>query len=501
MHVNSSTQGGELFIIYRVCEKHSDFKTDTNNLLKKTSAHVKMADEFESNEVAMSHKGKKISSYSLKFKLEAIAYAENNSINSSSKKFNVERKRIREWKSQKEELLSLKRKDHGAKRKRLDGAGRKPLDQQMEEVLVEWIYDRREKGLRVSRKLIMKKALFIYNEKSKESDSEDSATFVASTGWLQKFMRRNGLSLRRKTSVAQKDPSKLIDKLVAYIINARRFAAKHNYSPGNIIAMDETPVWADMVSDTTVDKTGARTITMKTTGHEKCRVSVCLTAKADGSKLKPFIVFKNAKRDTKALNEEFKTKCVIVNSSNGWMNDDLTLEYTKTVLGTFSFGRRFLAWDSYECHMDSKVAASLKSSKIDQVIIPGGCTKFIQAPDVVWNKPFKAMCAEKYDQWLEEEGIHNETAEGNLKAPPRKRIVQWNMELWGSLSVVNIKQSLKSYALYLNVDGSEDDNIHCFKNHSHVLPTETGCPHLFCNKIPGLFQDISRTNFQKSRKF
>ena len=110
-----------------------------------------------------------------------------------------------------------------------------------------------------------------------------------------------------------------------------------------------------MVSDTTVDKTGARTITMKSTGHEKCRVSVCLTAKADGSKLKPFIVFKNAKRETKALSEEFKTRCVIVSSSNGWMNDDLTMEYTKKVLGTFSFGRRLLAWDSYECHMNSKV--------------------------------------------------------------------------------------------------------------------------------------------------
>ena len=141
-----------------------------------------MVDEFESNEVTMSHKGKRISSYTLKYKLEAIAYAENNSIDIASKKFNVERKRIRKWKSKKEELLSLKKKDGGAKRKRLEGAGRKPLDQQMEEVLVEWIYDRREKGLRVSRKLIMKKALFIYNEKSTENNCEDGAPFVASTG-------------------------------------------------------------------------------------------------------------------------------------------------------------------------------------------------------------------------------------------------------------------------------------------------------------------------------
>ena len=38
--------------------------------------------------------------------------------------------------------------------------------------------------------------------------------------------------------------------------------------------MDETPVWSDMVTQTTVDRVGKRTITMKTTGHEKCRVSL-----------------------------------------------------------------------------------------------------------------------------------------------------------------------------------------------------------------------------------
>ena len=54
-------------------------------------------------------------------------------------------------------------------------------------------------------------------------------------------------------------------------------------------------------------------------------------------------------------------------SSNGWMNGDLT------------------KW----------------RFKIDQAIIPGGCTKFIQAPDVVWNKPFKAVCTEKYNQSLQ----------------------------------------------------------------------------------------------------
>ena len=105
-------------------------------------------------------------------------------------------------------------------------------------------------------------------------------------------MRRNGLSLKWKISVAHKDPSWFIDQLVSYVLHTWRLAAKYNYSSSNIIAMDEKPVWADMVCGATTDNTGARTVTMKSSGNEKYQVSVCLIAKADGTDLKPFIVFK-----------------------------------------------------------------------------------------------------------------------------------------------------------------------------------------------------------------
>ena len=61
--------------------------------------------------------------------------------------------------------------------------------------------------------------------------------------------------------------------------------------------------------------------------------------------------------------------------------------WVDSVLGSFAFNRRLLAWDSYECHMEDSITESLKSKKIDRVIVPGGCTKYIQAPDVSWNKP------------------------------------------------------------------------------------------------------------------
>lgn len=151
----------------------------------------------------------------------------------------------------------------------------------------------------------MKKAEIIYGDLTKDMENVDE-DFKASRGWLEKFMKRNGLSLRRKTSVAQQDPERLVAKVVSYIIQVRRLQEKQSYAPSHIIAMDETPVWCDMVSETTIDATGKKTITLKTTGHEKSRVSVCLAAKADGTKLKPMVVFKGAKKEVAALNQEFK---------------------------------------------------------------------------------------------------------------------------------------------------------------------------------------------------
>ena len=101
-------------------------------------------------------------------------------------------------------------------------------------------------------------------------------------------MKRNGLSLRRKTSVALRDPDRMVAKLASYVIQFRRLQEKHKYKASDIIAMDETPVWCDMLSETTVDATVKKSITLKSTGHEKARVSDCLATKTDGTKLKTY---------------------------------------------------------------------------------------------------------------------------------------------------------------------------------------------------------------------
>ena len=120
-------------------------------------------------------------------------------------------------------------------------------------------------------------------------------------------------------------------------------------------------------------------------------------------------VFKNAKREVSALDKEF-TNCIIAASLNACMNTVLTQVDNDKDFGWFSSR----IWDSYECHMEKNGKPSLHAKKIDRVIVLGWCTKYIQAIDFIGNKPFKALATKKYDKWLAEEEINQETQAGTL---------------------------------------------------------------------------------------
>ena len=76
--------------------------------------------------------------------------------------------------------------------------------------------------------------------------------------------------------------------------------------------------------------------------------------------------------------------------------------------------------DSFKCHVMETVKQKLLTSKIDALIIPGGYTKYIQAHNLAWNKPFKG---EKYDKWMA--GEAHSTPAANMHIPPQRKIVRW----------------------------------------------------------------------------
>ena len=99
-----------------------------------------------------SHKGEKRRNYTMEFKRKAIEHAGKNSNHKAAEEFIVAVKRIREWRQNKLKIFEPTVKP---KNKRLEVCRGEPPDLQLENQLVDCIYDRRPSVLRVSRKVIV----------------------------------------------------------------------------------------------------------------------------------------------------------------------------------------------------------------------------------------------------------------------------------------------------------------------------------------------------------
>ena len=207
---------------------------------------------------------------------------------------------------------------------------------------------------------------------------------------------------------------------------------------------------------------GAKTVSLFSSGNHKAKITVMLTAMADGRKLRPYIVFKG-KKIPKEL-RDFKDAVIAV-SDNGWMNETTTLDWLKRCWGTFSFGRRLLVWDAFRAHRTYLVKKQLNSTRTDTAMIPGGCTSLLQAPDVSWNKPFKAAYLEQYEAWARTIGVSeaNRTNAGNPRPPTKLTMCTWVVAAWNSIQADLIKKSFYVCGLTTPLDGSGDSEIHAVK--------------------------------------
>ena len=406
----------------------------------------------------------KYRTYSIEQKLEAVALAQRTSISNAAKTLKIDRKRVREWMNNKQNLTSVA---NPRKTKRLSGGGRKLNCEVLEAQLIQWINNERCLHHRVSRKMIQRKAIEIFH--TLEESDKRKINFKASLGWLFKFLKRNRFSLRKRTTIAQTVPEDIKEKVMNYILYVDGLKQNCTYPLSAIGSADETAVWVDPIQDATVETVGAKSVPIFSTGYHKAKFTVMLSAKANGSKLKPFIALKG-KRLPKELSNF--NDADIVMTSNGWMNEDTTLTWIKNTWGTFSFGRRLLAWDAFRCHKTEAVKKELKTIRTDIAMIPGGCTGILQAPDVSWNKPFKSAFTDLYEAWVQNEAHKpaNKTKGGNCRPPSKFLLCSWVVKSWKALSADIIIKSFKLCALTTKSNGTEDNMINAVKK-LELLPT------------------------------
>ena len=83
----------------------------------------------------------------------------------------------------------------------------------------------------------------------------------------RKVMSRNRLLLCCHSTMVQKNPEQIMDTVILYILYVHQLKQRNNCHLDCIIAMDETTVWHEMISNTTVTDKGAKSVVLKISGH------------------------------------------------------------------------------------------------------------------------------------------------------------------------------------------------------------------------------------------
>ena len=285
-----------------------------------------------------------------------------------------------------------------------------------------YIEERREKGLCVSRALIRLEALRV-------ADTLQITDFKASDRWCTRFMKRHEYTLRAPTKVAQVLPQFWADKITEFQRFVIRHRRRNDYRLMCIGNMDETPMYMDMLPRSTVHKKGAKSVVVKSTGHERSRYTVVLACMADGSKLPPMLIFKR-----KTMPKVKFPKGVLVHvNEKGWMDEDACKLWVRKIWqnrpGGLHRRKSLLVWDRFSAHLTEGVTKAVSATNTDIAVIPGGLTGILLPLDVSLNKPFKDGMRERWTKWMAGEH-YTLTPGGNMRAPPLPTMAQWVLESW-----------------------------------------------------------------------
>ena len=137
--------------------------------------------------------GTKRQSYTVSDKLRIINYAEQHGNGTAEREFGISESNVRLWRKSKENLEKMPRLKRANRSKKVAWP-------ELEIDLLEWITEKRNNGLAILPSMVRLKALQMAKQ---DKYRIPAGQFKAGNHWCQCFMKRHGLSLRQKTTLAQ----------------------------------------------------------------------------------------------------------------------------------------------------------------------------------------------------------------------------------------------------------------------------------------------------------
>lgn len=382
-------------------------------------------------------------SYTAEYKLKIVAFAEENSNRKAEREFGISEKIIRDWRKAKDSL-QLTKKQKKANR------GHKPRWPKLEQEVCEWVLSQRTNGRALSTVQLRLKAKAM----AKEMNVDD---FIGGPSWCFRFMQRNDLSIRSRTTLCQALPADFHEK----VTNFRRFVKgkidEHGITLDRIINMDEVPLTFDIPLNRTVNAKGEKTVNIRTTGHEKTHFTVVLACCADGKKLPPLIIFK---RKTMPR-ESFPPGIIIQMNQKGWMDEKMMDFWLQRVFctrtdGFFKTKRALLVMDSMRAHITEKIKETIHKMNTIPAIIPGGLTKVLQPLDISVNRSFKTNLRRQWEDWMTD-GKHSFTDGGRMRHATYAQVTEWIIKAWEDINIRSITSGFRKAQIVTDEQREEED--------------------------------------------
>ena len=348
-------------------------------------------------------------SYTVQYKLSVLKWHRDNqsSKKATAKHFDLSRARVQEWFHKEQELLANRRGKSALKRR--IGEPSVPPNDQLDEIVIEYLEDERENGRPVNNEDLMAFGRI----KARELGL---VNFKASSGWLRNWKKRMNVGYRRGTNDAQFLPEHYADLCSDFQREVIRKRREFDVTMHNLANMDETCVRFDMAPSCTNNVRGERSVRISTTGGAKRGFTVALAARANGEKLPAFVIFKERngivpQRVVQQLQVPRNVRYTA--SHSGWMtNEKMEIWLNRTWGDDIDDVRRFLILDRASVHTSRATRDKLEDQNTEVTFIPAGCTSLLQPADVSWNRPFKNAIRTEYSAWRRED---HRTPAGNLQ--------------------------------------------------------------------------------------
>ena len=400
-------------------------------------------------------------SYSTKLKQKVKEYLKEYSIARTYLILNrrIPRSTLFDW--QKEDKIS----------KAVNKQGRKTHLRILEEELYLWFLNARARKIAINQSTLVKKALklsksILMDPEVTLSPQEKEAytNFTASNGWCEKFRGRYNIAHRFITTRCTKHADEIKASLESYFKELNEYIEAKK--PTKIYNMDEMCVFFELSHDTTLEIKGKKTIETFSTGKDKERVTLIITAASDGTLLPPLLLFKAPKPRSKTFKDhpdkedmEFhdkKTQRLIdesgltaLRSYSGWNNKRLMKEYFIPYFKTYSVNNSLLLLDNHGSHTADSTVKAFEENEIKVINLAPNTTCISQPVDVGVGGVIKGKIKNFFEEWVVDNWENNNFMKYDEKkkkykftAPSKNQVVEWIIRAYEEISLSTVRKGI-----------------------------------------------------------